>query len=234
MKYFHTSFLSGGEKPAILPGVEIEKLGNGYLVRLPTSDDVVYLRDPLSEVLRLVLEGGAMGRENVDAITRLRDLGILETPRKVSRRTLLGAAAGGAMAGATVLAMPTVASASSVQCPTITVSNAGDYIPAQIWFSIGVGETGHNNTGPTFFDVGSGGLPSGTYYYRASAGEASPGGPAFVYLGQIEITVAGSFVEVPRAFFRDEHYPNNHPVTAELFSDPARQCLIATTPVLPS
>jgi hypothetical protein len=99
---------------SVMPGVIVERVGNDLMVIVPGNTDVVTLSGRPAEVLLDVRAGRKV--DPTDAALRdLVDLGIVSTPG-LSRRGLVKAGAIGAGAGIAVLAMPGVASASSISC----------------------------------------------------------------------------------------------------------------------
>lgn len=91
-------------------GVVVEEMGNELIVMVPGSTHVLSLSGPAAETLRRSQSGAPV---LVNAVTdELARAGVLESSA-VSRRGLIKAGAIGAGAGIAVLAMPTVAAASS-------------------------------------------------------------------------------------------------------------------------
>ena len=100
------------------PGVIVEHVGGELLVVVPGHTDVVKLTGGVAQVLEDIRSGSAVDLSD-PAVADLLELGIVSTPG-VSRRGLIKAGAIGAGAGVAVLAMPSVAAASSL--PTFEVS----------------------------------------------------------------------------------------------------------------
>ena len=98
------------KKVSLVPGVVVEEVGNGLLVMVPGSQDVLSLSGRAAEVVRSVQSGVSVAEDS--AVAELAGLGVVEVSG-VSRRGLIKAGAIGAGAGIAVLAMPGVAAASS-------------------------------------------------------------------------------------------------------------------------
>lgn len=138
------------KKATLTPGVIVERVGDDLMVVVPGNSDVVSLSGRPAEVLVDVQEG-----KDVDpsepALKTLNDLGIVTSPG-MSRRGLIKAGAIGAGAGIAVMAMPSVAAASSQQ----RLSGSYDYDPDENTFfaivlhdfpsSLGDGENYSGNT----------------------------------------------------------------------------------------
>jgi len=101
------------KKATVTRGVIVERVGEELMVVIPGNSDVVSLSGRPAEVLADVQAG-----KDVDptepALQTLSDLGIVTSPG-MSRRGLIKAGAIGTGAGIAVMAMPSVAAASSQQ-----------------------------------------------------------------------------------------------------------------------
>ena len=96
---------------SVKPGVIVERVGDDLMVIVPGNSDVVKLTGGVAEVLLDISAGKSVDLSD-PAVVDLLELGIVSTPG-VSRRGLIKAGAIGAGAGIAVLAMPSVAAASS-------------------------------------------------------------------------------------------------------------------------
>lgn len=96
---------------ALASGVVVEPVGDEALVIVPGQTDVIRLTGPTAQAV-IDICGGAPVSVSDSLLSHLVDLGIVTVPG-LSRRGLIKAGALGAGAGIAVLAMPTVASASS-------------------------------------------------------------------------------------------------------------------------
>jgi len=96
-------------------GVEVELLGQEVLCRLPEGGQVLRLSDGAADAVRRLSAGQPLGDVHQNIIDQLVSLGVLEEPgvASLSRRKLLTATGVGVVAGISVLALPTVAAASS-------------------------------------------------------------------------------------------------------------------------
>jgi len=99
------------KKATVTPGVIFERVGDDLMVIVPGNSDVVSLSGRPHEVLLDVLAGREVDPSE-PALKTLGDLGIVTSPG-MSRRGLIKAGAIGAGAGIAVMAMPSVAAASS-------------------------------------------------------------------------------------------------------------------------
>jgi hypothetical protein len=112
------------KKVSLSPGVVVEEVGNGVLVMVPGSQDVVSLSGRAAEVVRSVQSGFSVVDDSL--VAELAGLGVVEVSG-ISRRGLIKTGAIGAGAGIAVLAMPGVAAASSG--PTGDSGSTGDSGP---------------------------------------------------------------------------------------------------------
>jgi len=96
----------------ITPGVVIEYIGHEAVVMLPGSSSVMRVSEEQAHALRAIEAGHTSGL-STQAVQSLIDAGIVVTHTGMSRRNLVKAGAIGAGAGIAVMAMPTVAAASS-------------------------------------------------------------------------------------------------------------------------
>jgi TctA family transporter len=96
---------------ALASGVVVEDLGVDLMVMVPGSTEVLTLSGDAAEAVRLVQSGSPVTTDAV--VSDLVRLGVLESP-ELSRRGLIKAGAIGAGAGIAVMAMPSVAAASSL------------------------------------------------------------------------------------------------------------------------
>lgn len=99
-------------KYSVVPGVLIEHVGNDLMVVVPGKNDYVKLSGEAAEVLLAVQAGKTTSGYEV-VLANLEQLGVI-TGTGMSRRGLIKAGAIGAGAGIAVMAMPSVAAASSV------------------------------------------------------------------------------------------------------------------------
>jgi len=99
------------KKATVTPGVIVELVGDDLMVIVPGNSDVVSLSGRPAEVL-LDVQGGRDVDPSEPALKTLSDLDIVTSPG-MSRRGLIKAGAIGAGAGIVVMAMPSVAMASS-------------------------------------------------------------------------------------------------------------------------
>jgi hypothetical protein len=97
---------------SIAPGVIIERIGDDVLVIVPRSTDVMRLSDDAARTIRAIQAGHAPVLPTA-TVTELVERGVLVSEAGMSRRGLIKAGAIGAGAGIAVLAMPSVAAASS-------------------------------------------------------------------------------------------------------------------------
>jgi len=98
-------------QPCIAQGVLIEKIGEELVVVIPGSHEA--LRVTGQEALALSeIKSGHVVNADSPAVLKLAELGVIDVPG-LSRRGLIKAGAIGAGAGIAVLAMPSVAAASS-------------------------------------------------------------------------------------------------------------------------
>lgn len=95
---------------AIASGVVVEELGADLMVMIPGSTEVLALSGDAATAVRRIQSGSPVATDAV--VSDLVRLGVLETAG-LSRRGLIRAGAIGAGAGIAVLAMPSVAAASS-------------------------------------------------------------------------------------------------------------------------
>lgn len=98
-------------KYSLTPGAIVERIGDDLMVVVPGQTDVVSLSGRPADVL-LRLAAGTGVDPSEPALRDLIQLGIISAPG-LSRRGLIRAGAVGAGAGIAVLAMPSVAAASS-------------------------------------------------------------------------------------------------------------------------
>lgn len=97
--------------PSLAPGVTVEAVGDDLLVVVPGATEALKLSGTAALVVRDIVNGNLGDRSDIP--TELFDLGIIHDSRRFSRRTALKLGAMGAGAGIAVMAMPTVAAASS-------------------------------------------------------------------------------------------------------------------------
>jgi hypothetical protein len=117
------------KKVSLAPGVVVEEVGNGVLVMVPGSQDVLSLTGPSADVVRSVQSGVSVAEDS--AVAELAGLGVVEVSG-VSRRGLIKAGAIGAGAGIAVLAMPGVAAAASAELGTRLVGGEYFFTTSQI------------------------------------------------------------------------------------------------------
>lgn len=98
-------------KYSLTPGVLIERVGGDLMVVVPGKSNFVRLSGSVAEVL-LDVQAGRSVSSSHSALSDLVNLGILNPPG-MSRRGLVKAGAVGVGAGIAVMAMPSVAMASS-------------------------------------------------------------------------------------------------------------------------
>jgi hypothetical protein len=107
------------KKVTVTPGVIVERVGDDLMVIVPGNLDVVSLSGRPAEVLLEVQEGRDVDPSE-PALKALSDLGIVSSPG-MSRRGLIKVGAIGAGAGIAVMAMPSVAVASSDPIPLVLI-----------------------------------------------------------------------------------------------------------------
>lgn len=100
-----------GSKYTLHHGVEVEHVGNEVMVYVPGRTEVLRLSGEAAEVV-LAMRAGGSAHASWSVIQDLESLGVIH-PTGVSRRGLIKAGAIGAGAGIAVMAMPSVAAASS-------------------------------------------------------------------------------------------------------------------------
>jgi len=110
---------------AIAPGAIIENVGEDVVVMLPSTVEAIRLSGETARTLRDIQAGTACG--DGGPVDDLVALGIVKDSSALSRRSLITAGAFGAAAGISVLAMPTVAMASSTGRLVITEAAWGWY-----------------------------------------------------------------------------------------------------------
>jgi len=100
------------KKATVVTGVLVERVGHDLMVIVPGDSDVVSLSGRPAEVL-LDVQAGRDVDPSEPALETLSGLGIVNSPG-LSRRGLITAGAIGAGTGIAVMAMPSVAAASSI------------------------------------------------------------------------------------------------------------------------
>jgi hypothetical protein len=103
----------------VCDGLVVEQIGDELLVVVPGQSDVVRLTGEVAEVFQAIRSGHSVSGHG-QIVTTLADLGLVVVPSGLSRRSLVKAGAVGAGVGIAVLAMPTVAAASSASVVTLT------------------------------------------------------------------------------------------------------------------
>jgi hypothetical protein len=103
----------------VCDGLVVEQVGDELLVVVPGQSDVVRLTGEVAEVFQAIRSGHSVTGHG-QIVTTLADLGLVVVPSGLSRRSLVKAGAVGAGVGIAVLAMPTVAAASSASVVTLT------------------------------------------------------------------------------------------------------------------
>jgi len=134
------------KKPAITPGVIVERVGDDLMVIVPGNRDVISLSGRPAHVL-LAVQAGRDVHASEPALTTLSDLGIVTSPG-ISRRGLIQAGAIGAGTGIAVMAMPGVAAASSgvlapssgVIIPLVRARFVQGFVPENVSSTLGGAE----------------------------------------------------------------------------------------------
>ncbi len=102
----------------VVTGVSVEILDNEVVVLDPRSGLVHRLTGMAAQVVQTIHDGAhesaQWSEQELEAISVLADLGIVEAPSGLSRRSLLTMAAAGAAVGVVTLALPGAAAAASV------------------------------------------------------------------------------------------------------------------------
>lgn len=114
-------------------GVVTENVGDSMLVLLPASGDTVKLSSVLAEAVR-ALAAGETRQLDPDVITRLTELGVVTQPKGISRRQVIRGGTLATGAGFAMLALPSVAHASST--PSRTVNGFWDQDSSEFYVII--------------------------------------------------------------------------------------------------
>jgi hypothetical protein len=96
----------------LTPGAVIESVGDDVMVMMPGNTDILRISGPAADTLRTIVAGQPVD-PSASTVLELANQGIITTSA-MSRRGLIRAGAIGAGAGIAVLAMPSVAAASSI------------------------------------------------------------------------------------------------------------------------
>jgi hypothetical protein len=99
-------------------GLVTESVGDSILVLVPASGNTVELSGVLAETV-LAIAAGETTQLDSDVITRLTELGIVTQPKRVSRRQVIRGGTLATGAGFAMLALPSVAHASSTPSRTV-------------------------------------------------------------------------------------------------------------------
>lgn len=144
----------------LVPGVVVEKVGNGVFVLRPGQAEVLRLHGHAADVVARISSGEAVDWSS-PGVSDLSDAGIVTAPG-LSRRNLMRAGAVAAGAGIGVLALPHAAVAASAEPVALTGTwrwwdDAGDFREFYYTWPAGTGPTGNlNDPEPTALTVGSG------------------------------------------------------------------------------
>lgn len=128
----------------LVQGVLVERVGDDVVVLIPGRDEFLRFSGDHANTLKAILRGntGGVDAEVVDQLVRF---GVVIAPG-VSRRGLIRAGAIGAGAGVAIMAIPSVAAASSIRTPSIQWTELRGW-----FFDYGNGSWG--------FEVGEGYVP---------------------------------------------------------------------------
>lgn len=111
----------------LVEGLTVEELGSDFVVMIPGGQEVITLTGDAATTFRGVRNGAAVNPED-PVVADLEQLGIIRPYTPINRRGVIKAAGVGLGTGIAVLAMPSVAAASSDGPQDLTGGFAVDFV----------------------------------------------------------------------------------------------------------